>query len=106
MLLWFGGGKDILLEMLPLDLIILDLMFPGGKSGFDIFQEIRSWSQVDAVPIIAVSAMDTSVAMPKVRDLGFAGFISKPVNMDLFPRQIRPVIDGEPVWNTAPSSKK
>lgn len=80
------------------DLVILDLMLYGGISGFDIFQEIRATNQYDQIPIIAVSAAEPAVALPKARELGFSGFISKPIDESQFVHQISSVIEGREIW--------
>jgi CheY-like chemotaxis protein len=80
------------------DLIVLDLMLPRGMSGFDIFEEIRQLPEYDAVPIIAISASEPSVAIPQARKLGFSGFISKPINESIFADQIAQIIAGEQIW--------
>ncbi|KAB2902666.1 MAG: response regulator [Anaerolineae bacterium] len=82
----------------PVDLILLDLMFPAGISGFDIFDEIRRESDLAHIPIIAVSAMDPSLAIPKTQIKGFNGFIPKPIEYELFVHQIVSVLEGETVW--------
>ncbi len=94
-------GRDALLRLKAFekpDLIILDLMLPSGITGFDIFDEIRSLPEYDEVPIIAISAAEPAAALPKVRAKGFAGFIAKPIDDDLFPNQIARIIAGEQVW--------
>src|SRR5687767_4323959 len=80
------------------DLIILDLMFPGGVTGFDIFDEIRSHPEFRHVPIVAVSAADPSEAVPHAKAKGFTGFISKPVDFNQFAQQIADIIEGVEVW--------
>lgn len=97
--LWLGGSKDDLLDLAPIDLILLDLMYPGDVSGFDIFQKLRSWHELENTPIAAVSAMDASVGIPRTQELGFSAFISKPVDIDLFPQQVRAIINGFQIWN-------
>jgi CheY-like chemotaxis protein len=83
------------------DLIVLDLMLAEGISGFDTFDEIRrKLPDLASVPIVAVSAMDPSVAVPKAREKGFAGFIAKPIRKDLFPKQVEQLIANEQVWYT------
>lgn len=84
--------------MPQVDLIILDLMLTDGISGFDVYDQIRSVEKYEAIPIIAVSAMDPSIAVPKVRAKNFAGFIAKPINASLFAKQMADIIDGTPVW--------
>lgn len=96
-------GRDTLthLKSAPrIDLIILDLMLADGISGFDIYDEIRAMPRFASVPIIAVSAMDPSIAIPKTRAQGFTGFIAKPIDNQLFPQQIAKLAMGEPVWYT------
>ena len=89
---------------MPVDLILLDLMFPDGVSGFDIFVELRREQDLQPIPIVAVSAMDPSAAIPKTQNLGFDGFISKPVDYDHFVPQIVSVLEGEAVWCTGINS--
>ena len=86
-------------EFAPVDIILLDLMFPRGVTGYDIFDEIRSHIKYDDVPIVAVSASEPAIAIPKTRAKGFAGFISKPIDFDLFPSQILAILKREPVWD-------
>jgi CheY-like chemotaxis protein len=97
---WAKGEAHKVVKALPLDLIILDLMLPHGRSGYDVFEEIRALPELQRVPIVAVSASDPSIAMPVAINMGFCGFISKPISFDLFPRQIAQLIDGEKVWYT------
>jgi len=81
------------------DLIVLDLMLAEGVTGFDLFDQIRGIEKYAAVPIIAVSAMDPSIAIPKLRKQGFSGFIAKPIDNVQFPRQLACIIAGETVWS-------
>ena len=80
------------------DLVILDLMLYRGLSGFDIFQAIRSLSEFDHIPIIAVSASEPTAAIPKARELGFSGYISKPIDEALLADQVARIIAGEKIW--------
>jgi CheY-like chemotaxis protein len=94
-------GPDALFRLASMpqvDLIILDLMLTDGVSGFDVFDQIRALEKYADIPIIAVSAMDPSIAVPRTRAKGFAGFIAKPINTALFAKQLADVINGTPVW--------
>jgi CheY-like chemotaxis protein len=94
-------GRDTLYHLQNVsrvDLIVLDLMLAEGITGFDIFDQIRTLSKYDLVPIIAVSAMDPSIALPKTKKQGFSGFIAKPIDNVQFPKQLASVINGEHVW--------
>jgi ribose transport system substrate-binding protein len=87
-----------LADFMPVDLILMDLMFPKGASGYDLFDGIRANDQYKDIPIVAISASDPSIEMPKARAKGFSGYIAKPINMMEFPRQIITLIEGSPVW--------
>ncbi len=98
----WGTNSSFLLRSLPhVDLIILDLMLANGISGFTVFDEIRALPQFDQVPIIAVSAMEPAVAIPKLRQKGFAGFLTKPIDSTEFPKQVARIIEGERIWATS-----
>jgi DNA-binding response OmpR family regulator len=85
---------------MPIDIILLDLMFPRGITGYDIFREIRSYSEFDSIPIVAVSAADATVAIPKAQEMGFSGFIAKPIDFYRFSVQIEHILDKQEVWDT------
>lgn len=82
----------------PFDIIILDLMIPHGDSGYTIYDKVRALPQYQNVPIIAVSASEPAITIPKVQDLGFDGFIAKPLDKELFPQQLEQLLQGEKVW--------
>ena len=75
-------GRDTMekIEAYEPDLIILDLMLPSGKSGYEVFKEIRQNSKFDHVPVVAISASEPAVALPKTKQMGFSGFIAKPID--------------------------
>ena len=97
----WGGEETLrrLRDFAPVDIILLDLMLPNNVTGYDVYDHIRAISDFDSVPILAVSAMDAAVAMPRARAQGFAGFIAKPINYDLFPRQIVDALNGKEIWS-------
>lgn len=84
----------------PVDLIILDLMLGMGVTGYQIFDEIRAAPEFAGVPVVAVSASDPSQAIPMTKKKGFAGFIAKPVDDDLFPEQLAKIMNAGQVWSS------
>jgi CheY-like chemotaxis protein len=97
----WGASTVARLDGLPrIDLIILDLQLADGISGIDLYDQIRALPKYINVPIIAVSAMDPAVAVPKVRAKGFSGFIAKPIDRFLFPTQLAEIIQGKQIWHT------
>lgn len=95
---WGRRTIERLQEFAPVDLILLDLMFPKGVTGYDIFDEIRAEPAFAEVPIVAVSASNAAEAIPKTKEKGFAGFICKPILFGKFAQQIKRLIDGEEIW--------
>ncbi|MCP4428091.1 MAG: response regulator [Chloroflexi bacterium] len=81
-----------------IDLILLDLMLPGKISGYDVFDAIKATPELSDVPIVAVTASDPDVEMPKTKAKGFNGYISKPINRYKFPKQLNQVLNGVDVW--------
>ncbi|MBC8171490.1 MAG: response regulator [Anaerolineae bacterium] len=84
----------------PVDVILLDLMFPGGLTGYDIFDSIKASGSFNDVRIVAVSASEPSEAIPATRARGFAGFIAKPISFNNFCTQVASIINGQAVWNS------
>jgi len=82
----------------PVDLILLDLMFPNKVTGYEVFDNIRADDKFASVPIVAVSAADPEEAIYRTKEQGFAGFIAKPLDFDKFPKQVYQVLNGEQVW--------
>jgi CheY-like chemotaxis protein len=95
---WGQNYEDKLAEFAPIDIILLDLMYPNNVSGFDIFDHIHTLSAFPHVPVVAVSAADAQTAMPKAKAKGFSGFIGKPIDLQNFPEQIKSVLEGHHVW--------
>jgi two-component system cell cycle response regulator DivK len=75
------------------------LMFPRNVSGYDIFEVIHNDPRFAHLPVVAVSASDPSIEVPRTRAKGFAGFISKPITLQQFPDQIAAVLNHESIWH-------
>ncbi|MEM9773494.1 MAG: response regulator [Chloroflexota bacterium] len=81
-----------------LSMILLDLMLPGGVSGYDIFEAIKQHPEIADIPIVAVSAADADIEIPRAKELGFSGFISKPIIHDQLPDQLNSILQGKEIW--------
>jgi CheY-like chemotaxis protein len=95
---WNARTVDLLKRHLPVDIILLDLMLRNGVSGYDIFMELQKHEELAGIPVVAVSASDPAVEIPRARKLGFCGYISKPIKLVDFPAQIAACIAGEKLW--------
>ncbi len=103
-------GQDTVFRLknaAQVDMILLDLMLAEGISGFDLYTDIRTQlPELAAVPIVAVSAMEPAIAIPKAKALGFSGFIGKPINGLIFAEQLANILNGETIWYTGEQSSE
>ncbi|MCI0577188.1 MAG: response regulator [Chloroflexi bacterium] len=80
------------------DLILLDLMISPKVSGYDVFDVIQKIEKFKDIPVVAVSAADPDIEIPKARAKGFRGFISKPLKLYDFEKNLIDVLNGKSVW--------
>ncbi|MCL4246655.1 MAG: response regulator [Anaerolineae bacterium] len=80
-------------------LILMDLNLPK-TNGYEILKLIRSDDLLQNTIVIAVTAQDADTEIPKCKAAGFDGFIGKPLSRSRFPRQLRRILNHEPVWET------
>ena len=71
----------------PPDLILLDVMMPM-MSGYEVLRRLKADPATAGIPVIIFSAMDAGADVDKGRDLGAAGFISKPYDPDVVLAQV------------------
>jgi two-component system cell cycle response regulator DivK len=83
----------------PPQIIFLDLNLPR-TTGYEILKKIRADEKLKNVLVVAVTAQDADIEIPKCKAAGFDGFIGKPISRSRFPRQVRRILSGEPVWET------
>ena len=95
---WNANTLNMIKQFMPIDIVLLDLMLKGDVSGYDIHAKIRAENDFADIPVLAVSASDPTVEIPKTKEQGFNGFISKPINVRLFPEQVLACIHGEKIW--------
>lgn len=89
---------DKLTVQLPIDVILLDLMLRHNMNGYDIYDAIKANPQLKHIPVIAVSAADPHIEIPKAKEKGFSGFIGKPIKPHWFAEQIHSCMTGTAVW--------
>lgn len=99
---WRRSGWQVLefaQETMPeVDLILLDIHLPE-EDGYQVLDRLRQDERFASTRIVAVTADISAVNLGRAQDAGFDGFLAKPLNVDLFPDQIRRILDGEPVWD-------
>jgi CheY-like chemotaxis protein len=62
------------------DIVLLDVMLPGG-GGVDTLKKLKTNSQTQLIPVIAMSSSDDAALPSKVEALGAVGFLKKPVDL-------------------------
>lgn len=74
-----GEGKGALetLAVEQPDLVLLDIMLPGGMDGYQVCSQVREFS---AVPIIMLTAKTREVDMLHGFDVGADDYLTKPFN--------------------------
>jgi CheY-like chemotaxis protein len=95
---WQTTTVTQVVQRLPIDVVLLDLMLHHDMSGYDTFDQIKAHPKLAHIPIIAVSAADPGIEIPRTQEKGFAGFIGKPVKPHWFAKQIASCIRGEAIW--------
>jgi two-component system, cell cycle response regulator DivK len=86
-------------ERLPqVDLFLVDINMPG-QSGYDMLELVRKHAGLSSARIVAVTAGTLEEDVQKARELGFDGFISKPLKAAQFAGQVQKILDGEAIWD-------
>ena len=70
------------LEQSP-QLILMDYQLPG-IDGIEAFRQIRAQAATSHIPIVAVTASAMPEEEAKMKQAGFDGFLSKPINLKQF----------------------
>jgi two-component system cell cycle response regulator DivK len=81
------------------NLIFVDINLPR-TNGYEVLKQIRADEKLKDTLVIAVTAQDADTEIPKCQAAGFDGYIGKPISRSRFPRQLRRILSGEPVWET------
>ena len=92
------GVVDFANTMPRVDLILMDLRLPH-EDGYDALRQVRKDPTLQDTRVVVVTAHGSSAEMQKAREAGFDGFLSKPLDADRFPEQIKEILDGEEVWD-------
>ncbi len=86
-------GVEAALREKP-DLILMDMNLPE-MDGYELTKKLRSLSELDGIPIIAMTANVMLGDKEKTLEAGCDGYIPKPIDVDELPRQIRRFLDAK-----------
>lgn len=78
------GPKDALAKVAelvevgrPPDLMLLDVMMPAGREGYDLARQFRNWRETRDIPIILLTALDVADEKVEGLDAGADDFVTK-----------------------------
>jgi len=64
------------------DLIIMDIMMPGGMDGFETVRQMRSDPSIGDCPVLILTAKDQQSERGRAVEMGVDGYLSKPFRLD------------------------
>ena len=97
----FEDSTDFMVRLLALDpqpdLIMLDIHMEP-YTGFDMLTMLRNHDEFKETAIIALTASVMNEEVQKLKHAGFDGCISKPIDMDEFPKMLDLISQGQKLW--------
>jgi len=98
---WKASGWQVVefADSMPrVDLVLLDIHIPD-EDGYAVLARLRNDPRFQNTRIVAVTADSSQDSMLRAKAAGFDSFISKPLDPDEFPNQVRQILQGKPVWS-------
>ncbi len=65
------------------DIIISDVLFPGGMNGYEFYEKVRQNPLLMAVPFISMSSRSDRPFIQSGLKLGVDEFVTKPIDLNL-----------------------
>ena len=88
--------ENLLPTLERVDVVFLDLEMPG-LDGYSVKDLLKS--HLGDTPIVAYTVHISEINV--VRNLGFDGFLGKPLDQSRFPEQLARILNGKQVWERA-----
>jgi len=86
------------------DLVLMDINI-GGLDGYEVTTRLRTLDSMENTPIVAVTAATLAGDRERALVAGCNGYIPKPIDVDLFPDQVRAYLVGMEEQITSPEEK-
>jgi two-component system, cell cycle response regulator DivK len=77
----------------PPDLVLMDLQLPG-IDGMEALRRLRENPRTADIPVVAVTAQAMKQDRERALEVGFNGYIEKPISVRAFPDQVRSFLSG------------
>lgn len=71
-----------------LDLIIMDLMMPGGMDGFETVQILKADPETRDCPVLVLTAKDQKAERQRAFEVGAGDYLAKPFKLDILMRKV------------------
>ena len=81
-----GGGIAMAAELHP-TLVLMDIQLPD-MDGWEALHQLRADPRTADIPVVAVTAFAMEGDRERFLDGGFDGYITKPIDVRLFPTQV------------------
>ncbi len=82
-----------LIQHRPVDLIILDVALATPTNGFDLAAKLQRNDTTQHIPIIMLTARGFSTDVLRGREVGAAGYITKPFSTTDMIERVRAILD-------------
>ncbi|MCX7143917.1 MAG: ATP-binding protein [Proteobacteria bacterium] len=89
-----GATGLALAEAAPPDLVLLDVMMPE-MDGYEVCRRLKADPRLRTIPVIFVTGLIDSDAESAGLALGAAGYITKPINVEIARQRIRNLLERE-----------
>lgn len=93
--LWSGEGLLETIDRVNPEIVLMDIQLPG-RDGFALLEEIRR-SRHARLRVVALTAHAMRGDRERALEAGFDGYITKPIDVRLFPEQVTRALAGETV---------
>jgi two-component system, cell cycle response regulator DivK len=70
------------------DLVLMDVQLPG-LDGVGAFRSLRAEPSTASIPVVALTAFAMREDRERFLDVGFDGYLAKPIDIKLLPEQVR-----------------
>ena len=80
------------------DVIFLDIHVPP-YNGFQMLEMLRKSGRYNDTTIVALTASVMNEEVTQLRESGFDGCLSKPIDIDTFPEILSLILKGEELWH-------
>lgn len=78
------------------DLVIMDVMMPGGMDGIDTLRALRSHPETSRCPVIMLTAKDQALERLRAEQAGADDYIAKPFRVNDLVARVRAFLGSMP----------